>query len=332
MELPLPDTPMSAITPLQARRDYFHYLSERGRRFITYREWKRTQTIEVITTPYLAALIKKTGYPGHSEIDDLWQWVIDEIALIDLRFDDLRDILVLLIDANMSKTMDVLINSYVVINGIINTVFQIMQEIQRSLTTLITKTGEWVTNVIENTQEKLDRTIEEVGTWIDEIGLRITDAITASIDASTERFEVMYEQFADAIDSSIRSGESSFNLIGEILIVGIKGVVDLAISIVDGLSSIIASAVAASERTLTSLIDGIVVMVDTLVTGAKEIIEGTINKLIDWLKWLWDQFTKLLDQAFDLDLESMAPMFVKLFDAQKRAFELIKERAETVQP
>lgn len=329
------DNNMDTHVPLtvgEARREYFHFLAVPFQKYIGYREWKLQQNIEVITTPYVQKLIKATGYTGRTEIDDLYYWIDGELDLIDDRIDSVRNILAGVINFNMDLTIAGLADVYFVLNNAINTISGMMQAVDRRIADLVIKTAGWISDTLDMWSASLETTIGEVSEWIVSMGLTIKAGIVEALTGVGNRLDLMYQQVAEAIEALSGGSSSNFEVIGDIIIAAVKGAVDLAVTIVEALAGVITATVESLERVLTNLIEGIIKTVDILVTGIKETVGATITTLIDYLKWLWEEITGLLDKMFDFNIENLTPLFVALFEAQKNAFAILKERAETVQP
>ena len=320
------------LSPVQARQEYFHFLAVAGQRFIGYREWKRSQEIEVESTPYVKKLIELTGYPGHSEIDDIYYWVADELWLIEVRISDMKTYLAGLISTNLAITIASLIDAYAVMSNTINSVNLLIGEVHRSLLTVVSKTGELITAAIVGAADLITRAIQTAQSDTAIVANAIRNGIVEAFRSLDDNFALMYQQFEDAILSQTGSGSSTLEVLGNVIIAAIKASITLAVTIVESLALVIQSAVESTERVLIALVKGIVSTVDILVTGLKEIIEGTINSLIETFKWLWGEVVALLDKMFDFDIENLSQLFVTLFEAQQKAFAMLKERAETVQP
>ncbi len=319
------------LSPVQARQEYLHFLATPGQRFIGYREWKRSNEIDVTSTPYVKKLIELTGYPGHSEIDDIYYWVADELWLIEVRISDMKTYLSGLISTNLAITIASLIDAYAVMSNTINSVNLLIGEVHRSLLTVVSKTGEWITAALDGAADLITRAIQTAQSDTAIIAYAIKNGIVEAFRSLDDNFALMYQQFEDAILAQTGSGSSTLEVLGNVIIAAIKASITLAVTIVESLALVIQSAVESTERMLIALVQGIVSTVDILVTGLKEIIEGTLNSLIETFKWLWGEVVALLDKMFDFDIENLSTLFVTLFEAQQKAFAVLKERAETVQ-
>ncbi len=320
------------LTPLQARQEYLHFMAVPGQRYIGYLEWKKTMMIEVASTEFVKELIKLTGYPGHSELDDVYQWVADELWLVDQRINDMRNNLSLLISTNLSLTIAALVDAYSVMSNTINSVNILIGEVHQSILTVVSKTGDWIAAALEGAAYQITRAIEHAQEDTAFVALAIKDAIVMAFHSLTDSFAMMYDQFEVAIDRINSNLGFKFDGIGAVIIEAIRGAVDLAVTVVDSLAAVITAVVESTALVLTALVNGIVTTVDILVNGLREIIVGTINTLIDYMKWQWGETTSLLDKMFDFDIETLTPLFVRLVEAQQKAFAILKERSLTVQP
>ncbi len=319
------------IPPSEARQLYFHYVSKPGQRFLTYIEWKRLENIHVETTPYIKKLIKASAYPGESELDDLWQWVIDEIFFVDQRIDDLRNLLAGIIATNLAITVAALIDVYSVVSNSIMTTNLLIAEVHESLLKIVVKTGEWITEALDGAAAQIENTIETTGGWIVDMGFFIRDGIIDGMAVVATSLDVNTALLVAAIEAENTTTTSNFEVIGLVIIAAIDGAFALATSIVDNLGSVITTAIYSLETVLTGLINGFVETVRILVTGVQEIIGGTLNSILDYFKWVWGEVTALLDRMFDFDLENISDLLVQLFQAQQMAFEKLRVASEAAQ-
>ncbi|MBA7579398.1 hypothetical protein ES708_21268 [subsurface metagenome] len=320
------------LTPIQARQAYVHYLAAANRHYIGYMEWKKLLDIEVISTPYVKKLIKATGYPGHSELEDIYDWINNQIAIIGQDIDNVRDRIRDAISDLFQVSFISFKDIYNILLNAINTITGVLQTIETSILTALYNIGGWIANLMRNWTDIISELIITTSQWIADIALHITSEIQYTIREVGFYLGDMYQQFSEAIKVIADSSNKRLISLGDILIAAIKGVVDLAVAIVDGLVAVINTVVISTEILLTNLINKIVETVDILVTGVKDIVVGTINTMLDYFRWLWGEITGLLDKMFDFDVDNLAPLFVSLFEAQKKAFAMLKERAETVQP
>lgn len=320
------------ISPVEARRQYFLYLSTPGRKYIPYRTWKTQQRVEVESTAYVKRLIALTGYPGKSEVDDIRYWVNQQLDGLWNYVNGWQSTVDNAVNQAFGTAQAWITNLYSTVANIVSTIGNILGRNQSDLLVDISTISEWIEDTINHWGDIIYGAIKDTSDWITYIGTEIRDGIVDAVNTLADRMDSMTSQIVEAIDRQQSQGDTTLSGITDLIVATIEGAVTIATSIIDGITEVLSQLISTLGDTIENAIDNSVKMIDTLVNGLTEIVRGTTTDVIDFLKWLWEQVTLLLDQMFDFNPDHIAPLLAGLFEAYQRAYAIIKERSETVQP
>lgn len=192
---------MQTVSVQDSYRLYLHYLAKPGRSYITFREWKVQEQVETITDERTKRLIKLTGYPGGTTVEEVIEWVKGKLDEIWKFLDGIYNTIANAVNAALDTVWEWIKNAYQVIANVVNSIVGWVATFATTITTLIKKIGDWITGVFEWIETQIVNVVTTVSRWIYDTISSIIDAINAVIIWVGDKIETAIAWMRETISS-----------------------------------------------------------------------------------------------------------------------------------
>jgi len=319
MNLPIPYS--------QSTIEYFHYLAAPGRTFIPYMEWRHQESVEIITDERTKALIKATGYPGDTDILDIIKWIEDNIEWLRRQIVGIPGTISDVVDGIIRDLGEWIKKVFQLVGNAIATLTASLYSFAKRFNDVLAKITTWISGLYKAIQQVVSNVVEKAAKWIENAIYAVKDwldtvikNVVSGFDATLSWINATLKPIIANIKSGIRSIADSIKEAFDASIRWVKNKIAAIVEKVNG-------AIKATGDWIKEIYDSITTTISNIITGIEEGFKTGLDAVISFLADLWERIKELIDDLFSLDLESLSAVFVKIFQAQAAAFEVMKAAA-----
>lgn len=318
------------LTLEESYQEYFHYLAKPFERFLTYREWKKKYAIQVETEPWIVKLAEKMGYPGHTDEDDLKDYIDDELSDIWYELSLIREALLSYIGTNFSHITEWLDDINTALIHTITYISNSLNTFSRTFMTTIINLGIMIQDTIDIAYSLIRNVLYAMQQHLESIYKGVEEAIIASFSLVQESFKTVVEWATETLQDFYKNIKGGFSSIADAIVAGIDAIAKVIIAIIDGVALIISKAITVLGDTIIGVVHSVERMVTDILQTASTTIEEALTTVGGVMLEISHRFFSFLENIFPEDVNVLADGLAFIFEAQRLAAEKIKAKVGAI--